>query len=160
VKLLLSAIAIVAALTAEGCGPSCQPTDRVVEEGIRDLEGPVRTFQTSPPEGPFLPFEGGTMLRIRHGLGIQPENVHVTLSFTERPLEAYKGGSSQAAGNQAIVLRQDGDEVAVKNDSCANYFVRVVIVGFTPDDAGVLTDTSVADTSVADAVTDATVDGG
>jgi hypothetical protein len=150
VKLLLGALAVVAALAAPGCGPSCQPVDRVVADGVRDLDGPVRTFQTSTPDGPLLPFEGGTMLRIRHGLGIRPELVQVTLSFTERPMEAYKGGSSQAAGNQAIVLRQDADEVAVKNDSCANYFVRVVVVGYTPDDAGV------ADTSV----TDATVDGG
>jgi len=156
VKLLLSAIAIVAALTAQGCGPSCQPTDRVVEEGIRDLEGPVRTFETSAAEGPFLPFEGGTTLRIRHGLGMNPHDVDVSLSFTERPLEAAKGGYSQAAGNQAIVLRHNADEISVKNDSCANYYIRVVIVAYPPDDAGVLADTSVTDA----AVTDATVDGG
>lgn len=167
-RVLVLAAALVVAAAAPGCGPSCHPSERIVAEGIRDLEGPIRTFETSGPEGPLLPFEGGTMLRIRHGLGVVPKNVHVTLSFTERPLEAYKGGSSQAAGNQAITLRQDVEEVAVKNDSCANYYVRVVIVGYTPDDAGAVdasspdssvTDSSVPDSSVPDSsVTDAVAD--
>jgi len=155
VRALLFASAFVAALAAPGCGPSCHPSERVVADGIRDVEGPIRSFQTSGPEGPLLPFEGATMLRIRHGLGIKPDLVQVTLSFTERPMEAYKGGSSQAAGNQAIVLRQDAEEVAVKNDSCANYFVRVVVLAPAPDDAGApdssVADVTITDTSVGDA---------
>jgi len=160
VRALVAAIAIATALAAPGCGPSCQPGERVVADGIRDVTGPVRSFETSAAEGPLLPFEGGTMLRIRHGLGLKPKIVQVTLSFTERPLEAYKGGYSQAAGNQAIVLRNDEEEVAVKNDSCANYYIRVVVVGFPDDDAGTPADTSLTDATIDTSVTDATTDGG
>lgn len=160
-RALLAAVAILASLAAQGCGPSCQPSERVIEEGIRIESGPYREFQTSAPEGPYLPFEGGTMLRIRHGLGVVPGAPAVYISFTERPLEAYKGGYSQAAGNQAITLRHDAEEVAIKNDSCANYFIRVVISGIVVADAGGPDATS-GDTTVTDAdsaVTDA-MDGG
>lgn len=159
-RALLAAVAIVAAITAPGCGPSCQPGERVVDEGIRIEAGPYREFQTSAPEGPYLPFEGGTMLRIRHKLGVVPGAPAIYISFTERPLEAYKGGYSQAAGNQAITLRHDAEEVAIKNDSCANYFIRVVISGLVVEDAGgpdatsgdtTVTDAATADTAVADA---------
>lgn len=149
-RALLAATFCLAALAAPGCGPACHPTERVVTEGVRDLEGPVRTFATSPPEGPFLPFEGGTLLRIRHGLGVSlTEPPRVSLSFTERPLDQAKGGFSPAAGNQAITLKMDSEEVAIKNDSCANYFIRVVVVGYPADDAA----TAAADTSTADATT-------
>jgi len=149
-RLLLAATFCLAALAAPGCGPACHPTERVVTDGIRDVTGPVRTYETSPPEGPFLPFEGNTMLRIRHGLGVRPTTVEVELAFSERPFDPAKGGFSSAAGNQAIHFRRDAEEIAVKNDSCANYYIRVVVLAAADDDAGAA-DASMSDTSVTDA---------
>jgi hypothetical protein len=155
VKALLGVVAlVVSAVSFAGCGPACHPSERVVTEGVRITAGPIREFQTSPPDGPFLPFEGGTTLRIRHGLGVVPSKPVVYLSFTEHPLASGRDGYSQAAGNQAITLQHDDQEIAVWNGSCANYFIRVVITAVTPDDAGATdaaADTNATDTSVADA---------
>ena len=147
-------------LTAQsGCGPSCFPSERVVSTGIRYSAGAQRVYMTSAPEGPFLPFEGGTVLRLRHQLGTNKLLVQVKLSFSEHPLASGGGGSSFAAGNQAVVQREDADEVVVKNDSCANYYIRVIVEGDVVDgDAGAVdAETSVSDTGVA---TDAVTDGG
>ena len=150
--LITVGVLVLSAVSFSGCGPACHPTERVVTEGVRTISGPYREFQTSPPDGPFLPFEGGTTLRIRHGLGIVPSEPKVYLSFTEHPLASGRDGYSQAAGNQAITLQHDDQEIAIWNGSCANYFIRVVVSGITPDDAGA-TDAAI-DTSVVDAATD------
>jgi hypothetical protein len=130
-------VALALLLHAEsGCGPSCPPSERVINDGIRHTAGAVRVYQTSGPDGPFVPFEGATLLHLRHGLGLRPHDVHIYLSFSERPLQSGGGGFSQAAGNQATIQRVDADEVAIKNDSCANYYARVVIEAHEPTDAG------------------------
>lgn len=139
--------------TQNGCGPSCYPSERVVSTGIRYTAGAQRVYMTSGPEGPFLPFEGGTVLRLRHQLGTNRLLVQVKLSFSEHPLASGGGGSSFAAGNQAVVQREDADEVVVKNDSCANYYIRVLVEGDIADgDGGVVdAETGAGDTGVADA---------
>lgn len=140
-----------------GCGPSCPSSERVVEAGIRHTAGAERVYQTSGPEGPFVPFEGATLLHLRHGLGVSPYNVAIYLSFSERPLQSGGGGFSQAAGNQATIQRVNADEVAIKNDSCANYYVRVVIEGHELGDAGA-TDSALDATPTDAPGTDATGD--
>ena len=78
---------------------------------------------------------------MQHGLGVTPAYVQVYLSFSERPEEVGGGGSSLAAGNQALLLKTDATEIAVKNDSCAAYWVRVVAIApHADDDAGVSTE--------------------
>ncbi|MBI2394846.1 MAG: hypothetical protein HYV09_35080 [Deltaproteobacteria bacterium] len=151
VALVGLSVAVVAPPFA-GCGPACPPSERVIVEGKRVTTGAARFYETSGPEGPFLPFEGATLLRIRHGLGAAPQKVVVMLAFTEHPQSPGGGGYSFAAGNQAIVLRQDADEVAIKNDSCAKYWVRVTVEALVPDDAGA---DAPADTAVEDASVDA-----
>lgn len=151
VSLVGLSVALVAPPFA-GCGPACPPSERVIVEGTRLTTEASRYYETSGPEGPFLPFEGATQLRIRHGLGARPQKVVIMLAFTEHPQSPGGGGYSFAAGNQAIVLRQDADEVAIKNDSCAKYWVRVTIEALTPEDAGA---DAPADTAVADGSADA-----
>lgn len=138
----LSAVGFVATVlfvlgsSSAGCGPSCPPTERVVDEGVRWSEGATRYYQSSGPDGPFLPFEGGTLLRIRHGLGIAPEFVQLTLAFNARPQAPGGGGYSYAAGNQALVTRQDAEEIDIRNDSCASYYIRVYAKASPNTDAG------------------------
>ncbi len=141
----LLASALLAVVANLGCGSACPTTERVVEDGARFTTGSTRRYQTSGPDGPFLPFEGATLLRIRHGLGVRPDQVQVMLSFSERPEGG--GGYSYAAGNQALVLHQTAEEIAIKNDSCASYWIRVTAEAWgNPDgDAGVPNDASFAD---------------
>lgn len=141
----LLALVTLTGLFNLGCGSACPTTERIVEDGARWTSGATRRYETSGPAGPFLPFEGATLLRIRHGLGVRPENVQVMLSFSERPEGG--GGYSYAAGNQALVLHQTAEEIAIKNDSCASYWIRVTAEAWgNPDgDAGVTPDASFAD---------------
>ena len=129
-------VAIGAGSWSSGCGPACPSTERIVDEGQRWTSGSTRYYQSSSAVGPFLPFEGATLIHFRHGLGIIPDTVQVMLSFDEHPEDPGKGGYTFAAGNQATVLRQDENEVAIRNDSCASYWIRVSIVASEKDDAG------------------------
>lgn len=110
-----------------GCGPACPSTNRYVDEGIRWTAGDTRYYQTSTAEGPWLPFDGETYLHLRHGLGVRPQNVQIMLSFNARPLDPGGGGYSFAAGNQGLVVQQDEGEVTIRNNSCASYFIRVIV---------------------------------
>jgi hypothetical protein len=127
----LSALAMLgfaALAVAPGCGPTCPASERVYTDGSLRKGSSLIVYETSGPEGPFIPYEGATLLHIKHGLGVKPDFVQVFLSFSEHPEEVGGGGSSPAAGNQAIYLKQDENEVAVKNDSCASYWIRVVAI--------------------------------
>jgi hypothetical protein len=121
-------LAIGALAVAPGCGPTCPASERVFADGSLAKGTGLIRYETSGPEGPFLPYEGATLLHIKHGLGVKPDVVQVFLSFAEHPEEVGGGGSSAAAGNQAILLKQDETEIAVKNDSCASYWIRVVAI--------------------------------
>ncbi len=143
----LACLALVAA-AAPGCGPACSPSERTFTGGATTSDGQTLYYESSPPGGPFLPYEGSTLLHLKHKFGTRPALVQVYLAFSERPEVVGGGGSSTAAGNQAVYLKQDAEEIAVKNDSCANYFIRVVATGPAP---------SAADASV-DAAPDAAAD--
>jgi hypothetical protein len=134
---LLAGDAVV--MTSGGCGPSCSTSERVVTTGTVTEGVAESVFETSPPEGPFLPFNGQTFLHVQHGLKTKHVRVTPYLSFSEYPLTPGNGGYSLAAGNQAVIEKQDENEVLIKNDSCANYWIRVVVTATNvgPDaDAG------------------------
>lgn len=136
-KSILAATVLAYAALSFGCGPSCQPSERVITNGERWSAGSDRVYRTSGPEGPFLPFEGATVLHIRHGLGVRPHQYQVQLAFSERPLQPGGGGSSFPAGNQVLVQRVDADEVTIRNDSCASYYIQVTLEGHVQTDGGV-----------------------
>lgn len=106
------------------CVPTCASPERQFSGGHRDLTAKV--YETSGPEGPFLPFDGGAVYRIQHGLGIKPSLTLSYLSFSEYPENPGGGGSTQAAGNQVIVLKQDEQEIVLKNDTCSSLYLRLV----------------------------------
>lgn len=135
---LAVAFVVVALFAPSGCGPTCPTSERVVTSGALSVRANGdRYFETSPSDGPFLPFDGYTLLHVKHGLGVRPDFVQVYLSFNALPELGGNGGSSYAAGNQALLLYQDAEEIWVQNDSCANYFVRVTAVALPPAvDAG------------------------
>ena len=118
------------------CGPSCTGIDRAFAGGERWTEGSTLVYETSPFDGPFLPFEGAANYHLRHDLGVVPTDVEIYLAFSDRPESTGNGGFAQSAGNQAVVLSVDAHEVVIKNDTCAAYFFRVVLRGRATADAG------------------------
>lgn len=135
----LAASCALASLVGAGCGPSCQPSEIVWTRGQTVSNGAVAAFESSPPGGPFAPFNGGSIVRFPHRMGVSPVNIDVFLSFNENPPQQRGAGSAPAAGNQALIVEQSAEFIAVENNSCANYFIRVVasapILGGTADAA-------------------------
>ena len=124
-------------LPTSGCIASCPTVDRYYERG-ETLIAPngAGVYETSPSDGAFLPFEGGTVWHLHHGLGRVPTSVQVYTSFAENPNQTFAGGSSPGAGNETLVLDVDDQNVVVKNDTCSGFYLRVVVTADVPLDAG------------------------
>jgi hypothetical protein len=128
-----------------GCGPACAPQTRSFEGGRLERRGDAIFYESSPPSGPFLPFDGGTYLHVKHGFGTRPHTVQIYLSFSEYPESAGGGGAAPSAGNQTVIQSWTDREIQIRNDSCANYWIRVVATGWgasadPPADGGALAD--------------------
>lgn len=134
-------IALLCLALTSGCGNDCEtddPEDPVTFDGGNHIG--TTTYETSSWEGPFLHFPPGRRLIVRHGLGAPPE-VKSYLSFSEKGLNDANN-VAESAGNQLVIEVVNADVVQVRNDSCAEFYVRLVAT-ITPD-AGVL-DASVSD---------------
>ena len=168
----LGALVLPGALTllytqASGCGAPCSGPDRVFDGGERwtvgtGKDGTVLEYwwESSPIDGPFLPFEGNATYHLQHKLGVRPEGYEITLSFSDRPEVVGNGGSSPSAGNLSLIQRTSEDEIVIKSDTCANYFIRVVVHGHsaTTTDGGVDAASDGASTDALDATSDAATD--
>ena len=85
-------------------------------------------YETSRYDGPFLHFPAGRRYDLPHGLSEPPAEFHVYLSFTAEPLPDGQPGAgvAESAGNQAVVERIDDEILQVRNDTCAEFFMRLV----------------------------------
>jgi hypothetical protein len=84
-------------------------------------------YESSELYGTWLHFPGGRRYRLLHGLGEAPTDVTVYLAFREDPLrENATGNVSTATGNVALIEAVTDEHVQVRNDTCSEYFVRVV----------------------------------
>jgi hypothetical protein len=112
---------------------ACSTCDRSDDRAIAYSQGQVvgDSYETNPPEGTWLHFPAGRRYLLRHGLGVTPEVVSY-LAFSERPLPeagadaGTVGNASVASGNQVIVEQQGPEIVQVRNDTCSEYWIRVV----------------------------------
>lgn len=149
--------------TAPACVPSCEYEGVAVSGGTTTIRGGVAYFESSPPAGPFIPFDGHHALTFSHKFGprFKIRHVDVRLAFSANPEGENGGGWTFAAGNQAVVQRQGTDEIVVYNDQCTNYFVRVSVDGYEDGDGDASTDAAGDAAADADATpaTDAS-DGG
>ena len=85
------------------------------------------TYESSELHGTWLHFPGGRRYRLVHELPSAPISVSVYLAFVEDPLpEGDSGNISAATGNVALIEAVTDEYVQVRNDSCSNYYVRVV----------------------------------
>jgi hypothetical protein len=127
---------VVAAMfvEAQACNPACTGPEREYTGGKRFTSGVDLVYETSPEDGPFLPFEGATDLHLRHELGFKPYKFNIYLSFNERPTDQGNGGFAPSAGNQTVILSVDEHEMRIRNDTCADYFIRVVAIA-SPQEA-------------------------
>jgi hypothetical protein len=137
--LAASALGSALLLAATGCSAPCNTADG---DPVRFSEGSVSadgtTYASSPWEGPYLHFPAGRRYQLEHKLGVTPPAVVTYLAFDEYPLPG--GNTAESAGNQAVIERVDGEMVQIRNDTCAEFWLRVVALaggaGGPPSDAG------------------------
>jgi hypothetical protein len=101
----------------DGCSSDCERSDEVVrwEGGITDASG--SEYQSSPRSGPLLHFPAGRRYSLAHGLSSEPGHVEIWLAFSET------GSLAPSAGNQSIVDVVDREQIVVKNDTCAEFWL-------------------------------------
>jgi hypothetical protein len=122
--------AAIASFVAASLGLACAggqcDRDGQTPQTFRDGHtNAARTFyESSSSEGPFLFFPSGRTYRFVHGLSEQPAVFGAFLAFSESPLEDGSG-FAHAAGNEVIYERIGDDFVEIRNDTCAELFVRL-----------------------------------
>lgn len=121
--------------TLAACSP-CQMRGREVEryEGGRVLPSGT-VYETGAIDEPLLPFDGGKTYDLVHGLGVTPTAVHGYVSFAPEltedgdPLDLDQPNNiAETAGNQLVIERWDDEIVRVRNDTCGEFYLRVVLV--------------------------------
>jgi len=122
-------------LSQAGCSP-CQIRGQESErfEGGRVLPSGT-TYETGGPTEPLLPFPGGKTYDLVHGLGVVPTSVQGYVSFASQltedgdPLDIDRPNNiAETAGNQLVIERWDEEIVRVRNDTCGEFYLRVVLV--------------------------------
>ncbi len=125
------------ALGVIACSPPCETASTEAVDFLGgEVVGTKTTYESSNWEGPYLHFPGGKRYRIHHGLGTTPVAVLTYLAFDEHPLPG--GNVSESAGNQSVIERVDDEVIVVRNDTCAEFWLRVVALtrGAGGSDAG------------------------
>jgi hypothetical protein len=101
-------------------------------------------YETNSLDEPFLHFPTGRTYDLVHGLGAPPASFHAYLAFSECPLsksvrnpggspscepvdaESGGGGFAEGSGNEAIFEVRSDEVLTIRNDTCAEFYLRVV----------------------------------
>lgn len=123
-------LAMVLLLVSQGgCKGPCDSPPKPAEDffgGNTYLDQGV--YESVSWNGPFLEFGPQRRYRFFHGLGGEPMTQLAYLSFEPNPLpHDGLGNVSLAAGNEAIFEDPDDEYIVVRNDTCGEFYVRVVV---------------------------------
>jgi hypothetical protein len=128
-----------------GClGPTCDRDTGVVARYSEGVTNEARTFYTTGAlDEPFLHFPAGRSYRLEHDLGQLPDVKMAELAFAACPFSKQLGnagerprcatidededttGIADAAGNEVVYEKVTSTYIEVRNDTCAEFFVRV-----------------------------------
>jgi hypothetical protein len=84
----------------------------------------AQVYETSEPDGAHLNFSAGTQYRIFHQLGARPMLVQPWVSFSATGVKG--GNEAPPAGNMLEILDVNDQFIHVRNDSCGDYWLRIV----------------------------------
>lgn len=98
-------------------------------------------YQTGAPDEEMLHFPQGRIYNLVHGLGSSPISVDIFVSFREK-LErsgdtndkTQPNNVSPSAGNQSVIQVWNDEIIQVRNDTCADLYLRAVILA-DPDES-------------------------
>jgi hypothetical protein len=127
---------------------ACSPCSVGGQDAVEFTSGKVNesrtVYQTGGPGDEMLHFPEGRTYKLVHNLGVTPVSVDLYLSFRERLTS--KGGKnddtqpnnvSPTAGNQAVIEDWNDEFIQVRNDTCAEFYLRAVVTA-DPDEAALL----------------------
>jgi hypothetical protein len=144
-----AAIAVGACLVAAGspaCGPTCDTTDTANPaqryDGGAVTGGANPYYSSSEWKRGLLHFPGGKRYELVHRLGFVPAEVAVYVSFGDTDAPA-----TLCSGNTCVIEAVDDKAIVIKNDTCSEFWVRVVASGVSPTwgDAGASPDSGATD---------------
>ena len=141
---VLAAISVASAfalvIAQPGCSGTCSTSGQnAIEYTGGDRVGP--SYETTPVDGTWLDFPAGRRYKLMHHFGTTRYRYSGYLAFDPHPVPQYEGGVgnfSQAAGNELIYENPNPDFLQVRNDTCAEYYLRVVVT--LDDPSSVATD--------------------
>ena len=123
-RLVLLPAFLLGLLSVPSCDCGREGGDPVVYAG-GDTTGP--RYVSSELYGTWLHFPAGRRYQLLHELPEPPSDVLVYLAFREDALrEDDAGNISPSSGNAALVEAVEDDYIQVRNDTCSEYWVRVV----------------------------------
>jgi hypothetical protein len=129
---------------APGCNPTVCDTDPASNPpadyrgGTKHGEGESAAYETSGPDEAHLNYSAGAQYRIYHQLGGRPMSVELWVSFSATGIDG--GNEAPPAGNMTEVNAVNDEYIQVRNNTCADYYLRVVasrpiLDGGAPEDA-------------------------
>jgi hypothetical protein len=111
------------------CTSSCpRETEDAARRYTDGTTSPDGTFyETNAWDGSFVAFPAGRRLALVHGLQQMPIELTSYLAFKSRPLpRGGKGFVAESAGNQVLIEGVDEEVIRVRNDTCEDFFLRLV----------------------------------
>ena len=113
-------------MSAWGCGATCDTSDDAnppqLFNGGSVVDG---VYQSSTWNLGLLHYPGGKQYLFEHHLGFTPASVEVYLGFGEDADRV-----SPCSGNACLVRSVNDRTFVLKNDTCAEFWVRVTASGF------------------------------
>lgn len=133
--------ALGAGLALLGCESACpRETEKVAtpyELGTTNAQGTL--YETNAWDEPFVHFPAGRRVALYHGLADVPVEIRSYLAFKACPFPADEnepGFVAESAGNQVLIERVDREVVRVRNDTCEEFWLRLVASTADADPSG------------------------
>lgn len=133
------------AMGALGCSACKTHGQEALEytDGNVDESGTV--YESTVVDEDMLHFPPGRVYDLVHGLGVRPASVQGYVSFRRRlsedgdpAHETRPNNVSESSGNSMVIERWNQEVIRIRNDTCAEFYVRVVALapGAAPSTSG------------------------
>lgn len=141
--------AFASSVVTVACGNQCErnpdePAVLYTEGRTLNPGTPFAAYDSSPGDGPYLPFPPGRTYRFTHGLGGTPTAWEADIAFSPSPVATTdggrtRGGAARCAGNQCTLERKTPTVLELRNDTCSDVYIRVTasLPDLLPMEAGV-----------------------
>jgi len=130
------ALAAASTLAQFGCNTTCDtnPDDNPPQVYTAGIGNPAtETYESTSNLEPPLPFPGGKQYFLVHHLGFTPATLQIDVGFNNNGDDL-----AHCAGNTCIHPCVNSELIWIRNDTCADFLVRVVATGRSNSQQGTL----------------------